>query len=231
MFRENFFVFAMRFFLPLLFLFFSLGTAAEERVKSWPALSDGQCVMAQSFIDMPESITPYITPEMREDMVDYFAVGSKKGVTNLLMGESAVEEITDYSFTIKLASGKSVLSVRKYFTSKNDSLYVTIKTVSTPAPDSAIKFFDSQWNLLDDNKMFVFPEAKDFFDKPGTEDSKSAIALINITLLKLSFTSEGNIDAEISTDFLPDEIKDRITPLISDKPKTYSWNGKRFVEK
>lgn len=222
----------MKVFLSLLISCFVLSvSAAEECVKSWPALSDGQCAMAQSFIDMPESVTPYITPEMREDMVDYFAVGSKKGVENLLTGESAVEEITDCSFTIRLASDKSVLSVRKYFTSKNDSIYVAIETVSTPAPDSSIRFFDSQWNMVESGKLFAFPKVKEFFGKPDSKKEKSAADRINIPLFELSFNPDGSISAEISTEFLPDEIKSEITPSLTNKAAIYTWNGKRFVGK
>ena len=104
----------MKVFLSLLISCFVLSVSAADGSTSWPALSQGQSCMARSFIGMPESLTPYISSSMREDMIDFFAVGSKKGVTNLLMGESSVEEITDCSITVKLASDKSVLSIRKY---------------------------------------------------------------------------------------------------------------------
>ena len=78
----------MKVFLSLLISCFALSVSAADGSTSWPALSQGQSCMARSFIGMPESLTPYISSSMREDMIDFFAVGSKKGVTNLLMGES-----------------------------------------------------------------------------------------------------------------------------------------------
>lgn len=221
----------MKVFLSLLISCFVLTVSAADGSTSWPALSQGQSCMARSFIGMPESLTPYISSSMREDMIDFFAVGSKKGVTNLLMGESSVEEITDCSITVKLASDKTVLSIRKYFTSKGDSVFVVIETVATPARDSSVRFFDSQWNVLDGGKLFDFPTVEDFAVNLKDKKTKKGLEMVNIALLGLRFTSDGDISAEICIDFLPDEVKTLVAPLISNEPKLYSWNGKRFVGK
>ena len=142
-----------------------------------------------------------------------------------------MEEITDCSIRVRLASDKSVLSIRKYFTSKGDSVFVVIETVATPARDSSVRFFDSQWNVLDGGKLFDYPTVEDFAVNLKDKKTKKGLEMVNIALLGLRFTSDGDISAEICIDFLPDEVKTLVAPLISNEPKLYSWKGKRFVDK
>lgn len=219
----------MRQLLVFILTCLTLTAAAAEGENTWPALSQGQSAMARSFISMPAALTPYVTTSMREDMVDFYAVGSKKGVANLLMGESSLEEITDTTFTVKLSSEKSTLSVRKYITVKGDSLYAVISTVAIPSADSSIKFFDSQWNMLDADRLFTPPTLSSFTPDPKDKAAKKALENIPFTLLGLSFTPDGQIAARISTDYLPDEIKATTAPYITRTPILYKWNGKRFV--
>lgn len=162
-------------------------------------------------------------------MVDFYAAGSKKGVTNLLMGQSSIDEITDTSFYVSLSSDKSTLSARRYQTAKGDTLYAVIATVSVPSPDSSVRFFDSDWNPLEDDAFFTSPRVCDFAVNPKDKSARQALEAIPFALFRLSFTPDGAIAAELSADYLPDEIKASVTQHITAAPRLYVWNGKRFV--
>lgn len=221
----------MKFFLLLLFGGLALTASAQGDVKQRPSLSEGQKSMVKAFIEMPESLTPYIPLSVRADMVDFYEAGSKSASNNLFLGESSISSIEDCSIVINLASDKSVLSVRKLYTQKNDSVFAVIETVSAPAHDSSIKFFDPQWMLLDCNSFFKLPKAEDFIVGKKPKEAKAIAAKVNIELIELRFTPEGNITATLSTDFLPDEIKEEVDSCINVDGVLYTWNGKRFVGK
>lgn len=221
----------MKFFLLLLFGGLVFTASAQVDDKQQPSMSERQRSMVGAFIEMPESLTPYIPLSVRVDMVDFYEAGNSSISNNLFLGESSIDLIEDYSIVINLASDKSVLCIRKLYTQKNDSIFAIIETVSTPEPDSSIKFFDSKWNPLDYNSLFKFPKAEDFIVGKKSKETESVAAKINIELIELRFTPEGNIVAKLSTDFLPDQIREEIDPFINREGILYTWNGKKFVDK
>lgn len=66
-------------------------------------------------------------------------------------------------------------------------------------------------------------------DKGSKRERRQAAGLVD--LLPVTYTIEGNtlLASETLKEYLPDEIYDRIGPLLREKPVAYRWTGKRFT--
>lgn len=219
----------------ILFAVLGLAYGIQAQEKSTETVKEQtpavQTDMVSAFINMPDSLTPYLAKSMREDMADYFKAGSDKRVSNTLEGESYMLSADSGMVRACIAADKSFITLKRLLTAKGDTLYALIETVSVPARDSRISFYNTGWQLIKNNKLFTPPTVKDFFKETSSAGAKEALKQINISFTELSITNNGCMEASFAEgirEYLPEEVCKAVTPYLKSEPLYYMWDGKSF---
>ena len=87
----------MKRFLIVSFLMSSLLSPCEAQTK-----------MRDVFLQMPDSLLPYLTANNRLDFIDFLDSGMKAGVANELGGKSEMLTLTDTTLTLQASAAKLV---------------------------------------------------------------------------------------------------------------------------
>ncbi len=103
--------------------------------------------MKSFFVNMPEAITPLLTKVNREDCVDFLDNHMKAIVDNKLGGKSELLQLTDSYLFMQLTEA-STLQVRLLPLNDSINVFCVVKTIKTPIPDSTIRLYDANWQLL-----------------------------------------------------------------------------------
>ena len=177
------------------------------------------------FRDAPDEIFPLLTKNLRADLVDFADAGMTAKVTNNLDGVSVLEKLED-NYLLLATTASSTMQL-KLLPMQNGAVICVVKTVKAEAADSRIRFYDLEWNRLDEHDMFVAPAIRDFFI-PDADVEEVAdmcdIYLVTLTLdtLENTLVAEYTMPAYMSTD---DAVK--VNPLL--RKLVYKWNGERFI--
>lgn len=180
------------------------------------------------FISAPTQLLPQLDANNRKDLIDLFDAGLESRITGPLGGNIEIGSIDDRQITVHF-SPASTLQIALLPTADTVGVIAVIHTVDLPAPDSRITFYDTQWKPIENNELFIAPTPETFLSKGSKKEKRQAAGLID--LLPRSYTIEGNtlLASETLKEYLPDEIYDRIGPLLREKPVAYRWTGKRFT--
>lgn len=124
------------------------------------------------YVNMPQSMNPYLDKQDRFELVEYAKVGQLDTVVNLLGGKSTLVTYDPEQQLIVISHTANSLSAYKKI-SQNDSTYIIglIETVKAPIASSTVLFYDAQWNLLPYRKPLF--ESKDFLDISLHNDEKA----------------------------------------------------------
>lgn len=99
------------------------------------------------WLEMPDTILPYLTRQNRTDLVDMSDMGVKATAANLFGGKTQLDTLTDRFMALTL-SGSSTLQLRLIIRAGGDSVICAVKTVSGPEKASDISVFDLRWQRL-----------------------------------------------------------------------------------
>ncbi len=112
--------------------------------------------------------------------------------TNRMGNTSKIDTLSADYIAVRL-SGSSSIALKMLNKGTADTVIAVIETVSTPARDSRITFYDTRWKQLPTKKCIKqLPTMRDFF-KPTTPKSKLTELLgdIDFQLIELHWTGEG----------------------------------------
>ena len=161
-------------------------------------------------------------------MVDYYRNGMSTASQNSLDGRSMITEMTPESITVKMTdSSAAQLAV---LTSPKGQIIALINTVATPGLDSNIRFYDSEWRLLDGSGIFSKPDWKEWMTAAGQENSDEVTMQVPFMLSSYRIdpvTSRLTLTNNLSR-FLDKEVYESLSSYL--RPSlTYDWTGKKFV--
>ncbi len=182
----------------------------------------------QAFTDAPDRIIPLLNRSTRLDMLDYFNSGSQHASKNAMNGQSKITELTPGHLVVSLTPASSCeIAV---IPAGNDTLIAMVNTVDTPAPDSKLKIYTSDWSQDITDKVFTAPELTDWLTDEGRKNIGEIETMIPFMLSSGSFSEDGltyRLTNNISQ-FLTPEVYNPISSYF--KPAlTYKWNGKRLT--
>lgn len=190
------------------------------------AITAGAITATEAFTSAPASIFPLLDKSTRLDMVDYYNSGSSTPSKNKLSGKARVYAISshDLRFTASNASTCQV-AVLDYGDSE---IIVLIETVATPAPDSNISFYTSDWQKLD-KKCFETPQLKQWLTDAGRDNVDLVEMLMPFMLVGYEYDAESKLLTLTNNvkEFLSEDIYEQIAPYLRDK-LVYRWTGKRM---
>jgi hypothetical protein len=174
------------------------------------------------FIDMPDSIIPYIDSKQRKELVELKQMEPDSTATiGNNLGKIKLTRLSDSILTLKLSECNTI-ELGKL----EDNKFVFIKTYGAPLQESLCCIIDNKWRK---NKMV------DFSDINFIQESDSIPELEQREMMRLLEFSL--ISASIAT--IPDELIIKLnTPLVTTEEKkkfdaitlqrNVKWNGKTF---
>lgn len=125
--------------------------------------------MRTLFVQMPDSIMPFLTKNNREDCVDFIDANMLARVTNRLDAKSELLQFTSDYLHLKTSEAGSMQI--KMLPFDGDTILCVINTVCAEACDSRIAFYTRNWQPLDGSIYFKKPLIRDFFLDVNTPDS------------------------------------------------------------
>jgi len=186
------------------------------------------------FTSMPDTILPILTEVNRADCIDFLDSNMKAEVTNRFSGKSEMTKLTADFIEMRLTP--SATWQMKVLQAAETPLVCAVSTVSAPAADSHILFYDDDWNQLSaTDYLSEMPQIDDFFTTiPDSVNlnrylfyrSRVDVPLMKAVLspdaqtLSFSLSTIGTLDRE-TVDFLQPFVRKEIV---------YQWNGARFVK-
>ena len=181
-------------------------------------------------------INSTLTKQNRLELVEYFKAGIKDSVVNIFKGRSTLLKLdTINQQLIVQTSNNSVLEM-KLINLKNEKLIIgIIKTISSSAVMSSVKFYDTAWNVVP--LQFTMPKSIAWLKNdvlPTLEiDNKWITTLLQKSVVYLSFdTASSNIIAKNGAmDLMDESTKKLITPLLKSEPIVYKLEGQSWIAK
>ena len=171
---------------------------------------------ADFFVEAPRSVLPLVEGNTRLDMLDYFRYGSPTPSANVFDGQALVtaesEGAVSYELTRNATGQLAVIPAGR------DTLLMVITTVATPAPDSRVEFFTSDWKPLP-RSVLAAPTVADWL--VGTPDDTEPVEFVlsradyDPATGRLTYTHSMDGYFARKPDFLRDTV-------------VYAFDGKKF---
>ncbi|MDE7410510.1 MAG: DUF3256 family protein [Paramuribaculum sp.] len=195
-----------------------------------PALvSAAQTPAETAFRTAPRSVLPMLDTNTRLDMIDYYNSSDNKGAANSLGGRSRVTSMKPERIDISMtdATTYSICVIP----SGSDSIIALITTVATPATDSKISFYRSDWTPITTSDIFVKPVFDDWLNANGKKNRDEVESTVPFMLTGFDY-DPASLTLTITNNtgsFMPKEIYEMVAGDLYPS-LTYKFNGKKFVK-
>lgn len=171
-------------------------------------------VVAQSadfyFIKMPLDLLPDLPVNSRKDLVDFYKNERTSVMPSAFGGEMTVKEMSSSYLYLQTSS---VTSLQMKLLPLNDSVNIIslIYTSSAPLKHSVIKFFDTDWKVIDSIKP---PKADvlDFFDKTSAGSELSVKFKNKVIRNFIEFSFDKDSDDLILTNSVKEDLQGEFLP-------------------
>ena len=188
--------------------------------------------MKSVFLTMPDSMTPLLTKVNKEDFVDFLASDMKAEVRNRFDNPAEMKVLTE-DYVLMQTSAVGPLEMKLLPVNDSTKVVCMVKTVCALACDSEIYFYTSDWSReLDKKEYLQLPDTGAFFlpkDSLSEEDvlvrKKADMHLVKASLSK----DDSTLTLVYTTpDYLNQEDKDKMLPLLNQNPVVFEWNSGKF---
>lgn len=168
-------------------------------LSSLCSLCEAQPKMRDVFLQMPDSLLPYLTENNRLDFIDFIDSGMKAVVNNELGGKSEMLSLTDESLVLQVSPAMKVKMQMMPVSQPVDScsqVICMITTCGVSAPESRIDIFSVHWTPVNVSAHLTLPHepyVADFveipskglklqqsiaLDYPATEEQEKGVSLL-----------------------------------------------------
>lgn len=188
---------------------------------------EAQITATEAFTSAPRKVMPMLDQTTRLDMVDYFNNGMSTSSTNLLNGRSRITALSDNQLTVELSDASTCDMI--VLQGERNQLIAVITTVATPAPDSRMSVYSSDWKRDITASVFTKPTLTDWLTPEGKKNRAEVESLVPFLLISYTYNPETATLTLTNNvkEFLGNELYDTIATYI--RPSlTYQFNGKRF---
>ena len=182
------------------------------------------CVSAQSlrevWIEMPDSILPYLSKSQRTELADYVEMKAEPVVLNVFGDSVRIERMTNNYLLVK-ASEVTLLEIKLL----DNNTLALVQTWKAPAAESKLSLFDLQWQpkeaVVEYNENIVKPDTM-------TDEEFNDLKSLMYPRLKEYRLSPENNSLSVSWNYplLSKKDVNRVTELL--KPQVLNWTGKDF---
>ena len=182
------------------------------------------CVSAQSlrevWIEMPDSILPYLSKSQRTELADYVEMKAEPVVLNVFGDSVRIERMTNNYLLVK-ASEVTLLEIKLL----DNNTLALVQTWKAPAAESKLSLFDLQWQpkeaVVEYNENIVKPDTM-------TDEEFNDLKSLMYPRLKEYRLSPENNSLSVSWNYplLSKKELKRMVALL--KPQVLNWTGRDF---
>lgn len=190
--------------------------------------ANAQLTAADAFVNAPRNVFPLLDKTTRLDMIDYYNSGSATPSTNQMQGKSRITEMTPGSIKISMTDASSYQLA--LLPAGNDTVIALISTVATPAPDSNLAFYTSDWTAMTAADIFSKPTLKEWLTNGGKPDDVEG--LVPFLLVSYDYNPQTTILTLTNNtkQFLSDDVYDIVGSYLLPQIN-YKWDGKKMILK
>ena len=182
--------------------------------------------MRDIWINIPDSMTGYLTKAQRTEMADYVEMHETLSAQNALSGTSAIDTLTN-DFIQVHASASQVLQIKRLPMVGKDSIICLNRIFYGPEPESDVAFYTTQWKPLADYNLMPSMNWKELTVCPDTMKEARYVELlknIDPIMIHAELSPKNNdIKFALSLPLLSAEEKKQTQAII--RQKTYKWSG------
>jgi hypothetical protein len=195
------------------------------------------CAMAQSmrmlWIEIPDSITPYLNRGLRTELADYVDMHVKSHTQNLLKGETILDSLTNEYLDVRL-SPASRLQIRRLpykgvADHNNDSILCAVTTLYGPEPESTVRFYNLEWKPVK-TPVFNTPSIDELTLRPDSMTAERFAELRDMIdpmmVCAQLAPADNSLTVSLSMPLITNEDKQSLKAIILQRK--YNWNGENF---
>lgn len=176
--------------------------------------------MRQIWLEMPDSIVPYLNRSLRTELADYVTMGMKSEVMNALRDTTRIEKLTDDYILVQL-SNATKLEIK----SLDASTIAMIQTWCGPLAESKLSLFTNNWEVkplnIDVSPMFVKP------DTMSQQRYSELLDMANVTMNEMQLSVKDNsLTIKYSVPLLSSTDKKEMQAIL--RQRKLNWNGTTF---
>ncbi len=182
------------------------------------------CVSAQSlrevWVEMPDSILPYLSKSQRTELADYVEMKAEPAVLSTF-GDSVRIECMTNNYLLLKANEATRLEIKLL----DNNTIALVQTWMAPAAESKLSFFNLQWQpkevVVDYKANIVKPESM------NDEDFVDLKTLMYPRLKEYRLSADNNsLSVSWNYPLLSKKDVKRVADLL--KPQVLNWTGKDF---
>ena len=176
--------------------------------------------MRQIWLEMPDSIVPYLNRSLRTELADYVTMGMKSEVMNALRDTTRIEKLTDDYILVQL-SNATKLEIK----SLDASTIAMVQTWCGPLAESKLSLFSNNWEAkqlnIDVSPMFVKP------DTMSQQRYSELLDMANVTMNEMQLSVKDNsLTIKYSVPLLSSTDKKEMQAIL--RQRKLNWNGTTF---
>ncbi len=176
--------------------------------------------MRQIWLEMPDSIVPYLNRSLRTELADYVTMGMKSEVLNALRDTTRIEKLTDDYILVQL-SNATKLEIK----SLDASTIAMVQTWCGPLAESKLSLFSNNWEAkqlnIDVSPMFVKP------DTMSQQRYSELLDMANVTMNEMQLSVKDNsLTIKYSVPLLSSTDKKEMQVIL--RQRKLNWNGTTF---
>ena len=176
--------------------------------------------MRQIWLEMPDSIVPYLNRSLRTELADYVTMGMKSEVMNALRDTTRIEKLTDDYILVQL-SNATKLEIK----SLDASTIAMVQTWCGPLAESKLSLFSNNWEVkplnIDVSPMFVKP------DTMSQQRYSELLDMTNVTMNEMQLSVKDNsLTIKYSVPLLSSTDKKEMQAIL--RQRKLNWNGTTF---
>ena len=176
--------------------------------------------MRQIWLEMPDSIVPYLNRSLRTELADYVTMGMKSEVMNALRDTTRIEKLADDYILVQL-SNATKLEIK----SLDASTIAMVQTWCGPLAESKLSLFSNNWEVkplnIDVSPMFVKP------DTMSQQRYSELLDMANVTMNEMQLSVKDNsLTIKYSVPLLSSTDKKEMQAIL--RQRKLNWNGTTF---
>lgn len=176
--------------------------------------------MRQIWLEMPDSIVPYLNRSLRTELADYVTMGMKSEVMNALRDTTRIEKLADDYILVQL-SNATKLEIK----SLDASTIAMVQTWCGPLAESKLSLFSNNWEVkplnIDVSPMFVKP------DTMSQQRYSELLDMANVTMNEMQLSVKDNsLTIKYSVPLLSSTDKKEMHAIL--RQRKLNWNGTTF---
>jgi hypothetical protein len=215
----------------------------QKKLNKWFVLCGvvlcSQFITAQNieklYVDMPDALNPTLSKQNRLELIEYYKSGHGDSIVNRFGKSAHLLTLDSLNSFVQVKNTASSFFAMKVFGLDDKPVIAVIRTVCAPVCQSVIEFYDTTWKSIP--LQFTMPKAIQWVNKAKVDsadlDLRWVESVLQNSFVSLSFDSaNGAIVAKNnSVDFMSDEDRKLIAPLLEDKPIRFELRNNTWQRK